>query len=71
MIPYFENQRIVEQKRQEKLAKEASGMSTSELVRSLSWQQALSEHGDETGCGNPSSHKLQIIENELRSRGVR
>ncbi len=68
---YFERQRQNQREKMSRLAKEASGMSTNELIRSLEWQQTLAEHADEIGASNPSQDKLDVINQELRSRGIR
>lgn len=66
---YFEEQRRRAREKQARLQSEARSMSSSELLSSLSWQQALSDHDAEIGQCSDSSGKAEIIRAELRSRG--
>lgn len=66
---YFEEQRRRAREKQARLQSEARNMSSAELLDSLSWQQALSDHDAEIGQCSDSSGKAGIIRDELRRRG--
>ena len=53
------------------LEQEAKGMSTAALYESLSWQETLQSHGDETGQYNPKcNEKIEAIRKELNARRI-
>lgn len=52
------------------LEEQAKEMSTRELEEVLSWQKALSEHGDEIGVSYNTNDKINVIQNELNKRRV-
>lgn len=56
----------------DKLVTEAKGLSPQDLRDALRWHKALAEHYDENmdfNGYNRSTEKVDIIKNELRSRG--
>lgn len=66
-----------EQRRRQDLGQrqrtEAKGMSNAELRDALTWQQALLDHSGEIGDysgGGKSKAKIEVIEAELRARGL-
>lgn len=70
MSDYFKDQRRRAREKQAHLQGKARSMTSAELLRSLSWQQALSDHDAEIGQCSDSSGKADIIRAELRRRGV-
>lgn len=70
---FEEDQRLRRLELQHKLEHQAAGMGTGELLRSLAWEHALTDHYAEIGegrGGESSTRKANVIRAELRRRGA-